>query len=247
MYHPKVLRSWAAAQPKTARFCIASTCTLSCIFAFGFGLWLEQSILLFAAIFLSANATLALWAWFSYSYADKSTKLARHKAQNTRGLILYLICFAIWGLIGNQSIQILPDVGETTISNNHSELVTTQEASFSTPIKPLAQTDKKLRGLLKKYLQKRQKQLRIIFKSPQEMSPVGAFFLFFFLGILALLLAYFLLILSCSLSCSGQTTLSTLVGISALISVLGGLLLIGYGIYRAFRKRRPIVAPNSNI
>lgn len=201
MNHLKALRFWAAAQPRTARFLIAIICTLLCTFAFEFGLWLEQGSLLFVATFLSVNAMLACWSIFSYSAAVNKGGLSHYEARKLPSLTLYLVCFALWGLIGNQSIRVLPDIRETSISNNHSKVVVTQEASFSAPVKPLAKMDKRLRGLFKKHLQKRQQQLRGIL-APQEMHPVAAFFLFFFLGLLALALAYFLLFLSCSLSCN---------------------------------------------
>ncbi len=80
-----------------------------------------------------------------------------------------------------------------------------------------------------------QKQLRRLFKAYDNLSPIAAFFIFFLLALLALAIAYFLAIISCSLSFSGQVTLSYVVLISAAIFALGGLFLIGYAIYRALK------------
>ena len=43
-------------------------------------------------------------------------------------------------------------------------------------------------------------------------------------------------IVSCSLSCNGQITMSYVVLVSAAIFALGGLFLFGYAIYRAVKK-----------
>jgi hypothetical protein len=74
-----------------------------------------------------------------------------------------------------------------------------------------------------------------------NLSPVAAFFIFFLLALLALVIAFFLSIISCSLGCNGQVVLSYVVLVSAAIFALGGLFLIGYAIYRAAKK------PKNNI
>ena len=212
---------WAANNPQKARFHIVLLSFLASLTAFEFGLWAEKANLLTSTLILLPSISLGLWAWFSQRRQKSSKRLKIG--------FLYLITFVLWGHLGNQTISMLPDAHEA-------KSIVLKEASVVYPVKPLETIDKKVRGFFKKHLLKRQQGLRKQFGGIGDIAPVGIFFLFFLFGLLAIVLAFFLVILSCSLGCSGQVAASYIAGIGAVISVLGSLFLIGFGIYLAVKK-----------
>ena len=207
---------WAAANPQTARLLIIILSLFSAVLFFEFGLYLPK-INFWGAIFMWSAAVL-LTAYAYHSYKKGKARIKR--------TIIYFCLSVLWLHLGNQSLSFL----SVTDSN-----VTVLSTASVGPIKPIAKTEKKIQKSIKKHLGKRQKQLRRLLGSYDNLSPIAAFFIFFLLALLALAIAYFLAIISCSLSCSGQVALSYVVLISAAIFALGGLFLIAYAIYRALR------------
>jgi hypothetical protein len=212
---------WAANNPQKARFYIVLLSFLACLTAFEFGLWAEKANTLTSTLILLISISLGLWAWFSQSQQKTSKRLKIG--------IIYLITFVLWGHLGNQSISMLPDAQEA-------KSVVLKEASVVAPVKPLETIDKKVRGFFKKHLLKRQQGLRKVFGGIGDMDPVAVFFLFFLFGLLAIFLTFFLVVVSYSLSGSGLNAASYIAAIGAIISALGSLFFIGFGIYLAVKK-----------
>lgn len=215
MNFPQYISIWANHNKKTARWLIFFLSLFSAILFFETGLFLPDfNPVLSIIIWLFAVAT-SCFCWFSYYTGMKRLKRT----------FIYLCLSVLWLHFGNQSLSIL-----TYNSNIH------LETASVAPIKPITESEKPIRKFFSKHLKKRQQQLRKHFVYIDSLSPVAAFFIFFLLALLALAIAYFLAIVSCSLSCNGQVAMSYVVLISAAIFAMGGLFLIGYAIYRAVKK-----------
>jgi hypothetical protein len=213
-------QKWASSNVRSARLLIFLLCFFSGVFFFELGLWLPemnkyQSILLWSA------TVGTMYLCYKYYYSGRG-RLYKRIVMNM-GLIL------LWMHLGNQVISIMP--------SGQNELAPLKEASVIYPVKPLAETDKNIRSVFKKYLSKRKGTLSKKLGKIETMTPIGAFFLFFLLGLLALVISFYLAVYSCALSCNGQMTLSYVVLASAAIFALGGLFLIAYAIFRAVKGR----------
>lgn len=216
----KSLPRWAASNPRASRFLIILLSLFSSILFFEFGLYLPEMSLYWATLSFSTAVLMILCAWFShkkgYGWLNRT--------------VIYFGLSLLWLHFGNQSQIIL------SYNSGQNQIL---EASVG-PVKPFAETEQKIRKHFRKHLGKRQKQLRSFLGNFDNLSPIAAFFIYFLLALLALALAYFLAIISCSLSCNGQVALSYVVLISAAIFALGGVFLIAYAIYRAVKKPQTI-------
>lgn len=198
-----------------------SSLFFSGVFFFELGLWLPEMEKYQSTLLWSATVGI-MYLCYKFYYSGRC-RLYKRIVMNL-GLIL------LWILFGNQVISIMP--------SGQNELAQLKEASVIYPVKPLAEIDKNIRSVFKKYLNKRKGTLSKKLGKIETMHPIGAFFLFFLLGLLAIVISFYLAILSCSLSCNGQMTASYIALIATAIFVLGGLFLIGYAFYRAFKKTK---------
>jgi hypothetical protein len=215
------LTKWAVQNPKIAQFTIIGVFSFSLIFFFFLGLWIPEINTLpdfNLTVFLSllTGLTLIVHKNIKCSFLTKKTILT----------FTYLLSFFL----------IIQATKQThCLENNNFSDSPVRSLSVVYNVKSTKQSTTNQKFFKKKLIKIRNFLYKSL-KSPSELMPVAAFFLYFILGIITIILAFFLAILSCSLSCGGQAIVATSMLISTAILGAGGIFLIVYAFICAFRK-----------
>lgn len=217
------LTKWAVQNPKIAQLTMIGVFSFSLIFVFFLGLWIPEISSLpdfNLTVFLSllTGLTFIVHKNIKCSFFTKKTILT----------FTYLLSFFL--II--QATKQTHCLGNNNFSDSPSPI---RSLSVVYNVKTTKQSTTNHKLFKKKLIQIRNFLYKSL-KSPSELMPVAAFFLYFLLGIITIILAFFLAILSCSLSCGGQAIVATSMLISTVILGAGGIFLIVYAFICAFRK-----------
>lgn len=234
------LSTWAAQHPAQARRIILVCTVIFCFLAYRagqWGLWSGMGLPLWAAFPIGLMGLSAFWVnRLRRRYAMQGKRLMVRRIGRSAQTLLLCSTWALFYIAGGQYTGIIQQWENETPAVSRPAPVSYAMAVGGRPQAPANQAAAAPQApTLKQKIASSYKSRR---EAHQAMSPGGQFALMLLAFLASLFAAYFLILLSCALSCNGQAFLAVVVGLMSPASIVLGVFCLVWGIRALHGTRR---------